>query len=66
MWAIDGVTVRAMPASEMGAAWATAFEHPFTMTLDLSVGGGNRGLPDATTTFPARMLVDWARATALG
>lgn len=66
LWQVDGVAVQAMPASAMGAVWSSAFEHPFTMDLDLTVGGGTLSLPNASTTFPAKMLVDWIRVTSLG
>jgi beta-glucanase (GH16 family) len=35
------------------------FDHPFFVILDLAVGGNLPGPPDATTTFPAQMLVDY-------
>jgi beta-glucanase (GH16 family) len=37
------------------------FEHPFFVILNLAVGGYWPGNPDATTTFPQRMLVDYVR-----
>jgi len=40
-------------------AWI--FDHPFYIILNLAVGGFWPGKPDATTTFPQQMLVDYVR-----
>jgi beta-glucanase (GH16 family) len=37
------------------------FDHPFYIILNLAVGGDFPGPVDATTPFPARMLVDYVR-----
>ncbi len=43
-----------------GATWP--FDHgSFFLILNLAVGGVWPGNPDATTHFPAQMLVDWVR-----
>lgn len=42
-----------------GAQWP--FNRPFFLLLDLAVGGHWPGAPDATTPFPATMLVDYVR-----
>jgi beta-glucanase (GH16 family) len=42
-----------------GQRWV--FNEPFFLILDLAVGGTWDGRPDATTPFPATMLVDWVR-----
>lgn len=43
-----------------GATWP--FDHgKFFIILNLAVGGTWPGNPDATTHFPAQMLVDWVR-----
>jgi len=36
-------------------------DHPFYMILNLAIGGSWPGSPDATTVFPAELLVDWVR-----
>jgi beta-glucanase (GH16 family) len=41
------------------AHWS--FDHPFYVVLNLAVGGNWPGNPDATTPFPATMLVDYVR-----
>jgi beta-glucanase (GH16 family) len=37
------------------------YDHPFYILLNLAVGGFWPGRPDATTTFPQQMLVDYVR-----
>ncbi len=50
------VTPSSLPG---GARWV--FDHPFFIILDLAVGGGFVGPPDASTTFPQQLLVDYVR-----
>ena len=42
-----------------GAKWV--YQHPFFVLLNVAVGGGWPGSPDASTTFPQTMLVDYVR-----
>jgi beta-glucanase (GH16 family) len=49
-------TARGLPA---GATWV--FNQPFYLILSLAVGGNFPGPPNASTRFPATMLVDWVR-----
>ncbi len=42
-----------------GAKWV--YDHPFFVLLNVAVGGGWPGDPDATTLFPQTMLVDYVR-----
>jgi beta-glucanase (GH16 family) len=42
-----------------GTTWV--FDYPFFIILNVAVGGGWPGNPDATTTFPQHMLVDYVR-----
>jgi beta-glucanase (GH16 family) len=37
------------------------FDHPFFIVLNLAVGGDWPGPPDATSTFPQAMLIDYVR-----
>jgi len=37
------------------------YDHPFFLLLNVAVGGGWPGNPDATTTFPQSMAVDYVR-----
>ena len=51
---------RSTPANlPPGAAWV--FDHPFFLLLNVAVGGAWPGDPDASTTFPQQMLVDYVR-----
>ena len=43
-----------------GDTWE--FDHPFFLLINVAVGGQWPGSPDATTTFPQTMKVDWVRA----
>ena len=61
VFSVDGnsyfmVTPQQLPA---GTQWV--FDHPFGVILDLAVGGNYVGSPDATTTFPQTLLVDYVR-----
>jgi beta-glucanase (GH16 family) len=49
-------TPRDLPA---GAKWV--YDHPFFLLLNVAVGGSWPGSPDATSTFPQKMLVDYVR-----
>ncbi len=42
-----------------GTKWV--YSHPFFVLLNVAVGGGWPGNPDATTVFPQTMLVDYVR-----
>jgi beta-glucanase (GH16 family) len=41
------------------ASWV--YNHPFFLLLNVAVGGALPGNPDAATTFPQKMLVDYVR-----
>jgi beta-glucanase (GH16 family) len=43
-----------------GTKWV--FDHPFFLLLNVAVGGGWPGDPDATSTYPQQMVVDYVRA----
>ena len=60
-WYIDGQTYFSITPARLppGAPWA--FDQPKFVILNLAVGGGWPGYPDATTIFPQRMLVDYVR-----
>jgi len=60
-WVVDDkeyhrVTPTNLPA---GATWV--FDHPFFVILNVAVGGKWPGDPDASTTFPQQMIVDYVR-----
>ena len=41
--------------------WPAPYDKPFYLIMNLAVGGNFLGDPDATTVFPAEMLVDYVR-----
>jgi beta-glucanase (GH16 family) len=58
---LDGVTYETVTPADLPAGAAWPFTHPYFLLMDLAVGGVWPGSPDASTQFPARMLVDWVR-----
>ena len=44
-----------------GGEYPAPFDHPFHMILNVAVGGNLPGSPDASTTFPQTMQVDYVR-----
>ena len=58
-WLVDGHVTQRMTKEQAGDGWE--FDHPFYILLNLAVGGRLPGAPDATTQFPATMLVDYVR-----
>ncbi|MER3444354.1 MAG: hydrolase [Armatimonadota bacterium] len=60
-WYVDGVHYQTRTPADLpeGARWV--FDRPFFLILNLAVGGAWPGMPDATTRFPQRMLVDYVR-----
>ncbi|GAA3007964.1 ricin-type beta-trefoil lectin domain protein [Streptosporangium longisporum] len=64
-WYVDGVQYsRKTPADTRGNPWV--YDHPFYMILNLAVGGNWPGSPDASTTFPQQLTVDYVRVYAQG
>lgn len=41
--------------------WPAPFDKPFYLVMNLAVGGRFPGNPDASTTFPTEMVVDYVR-----
>ncbi|MEW6370381.1 MAG: glycoside hydrolase family 16 protein [Pseudomonadota bacterium] len=58
-WYRDGILYHTATPERVKGDWV--FEHPFFVILNLAVGGYWPGYPDATTTLPQRMLVDYVR-----
>ncbi len=59
-WYIDDTQVFKVSKADVPAdKWV--FDHPFFIILNVAVGGGWPGFPDATTVFPQQMLVDYIR-----
>ena len=47
--------------SSAGGKFPAPFDQPFHLLLNVAVGGGWPGPPDAATVFPQRMTVDYVR-----
>ncbi|MEU4744472.1 family 16 glycosylhydrolase [Actinosynnema sp. NPDC023658] len=63
-WSVDGtVYQRRTPADVGGNQWV--FNKPFFIILNLAVGGEWPGYPDASTTFPQQLLVDYVRVSTV-
>jgi beta-glucanase (GH16 family) len=58
---LDGLTYAAVSREDLPPGDPWPFQHPNFLLLNLAVGGEWPGSPDASTQFPARMLVDWVR-----
>ncbi|MFD5038120.1 ricin-type beta-trefoil lectin domain protein [Streptomyces sp. NPDC058377] len=62
-WTVDGnVYQRRTPADLGGRQWV--FDKPFFVILNLAVGGYWPGDPDASTSFPQQLLVDYVRVSS--
>ncbi|MFI5184313.1 MAG: glycoside hydrolase family 16 protein, partial [Vicinamibacteria bacterium] len=60
-WYVDGNLYETRTPADLPAGTKWVFDHPFFVILNVAVGGGWPGAPDATTVFPQRMLVDYVR-----
>ena len=62
---VDDTLYATFTASSVASTPTTAgswvFDHPYFLILNVAVGGDWPGPPDATTTFPQTMLVDYVR-----
>jgi beta-glucanase (GH16 family) len=58
---LDGSTYKTITPADLPAGAAWPFKHPYFLLMDLAVGGEWPGSPNASTHFPAQMLVDWVR-----
>jgi beta-glucanase (GH16 family) len=58
---LDGTVYKTITRAELPSGSAWPFQHPYVLLLDLAVGGEWPGSPNASTHFPAQMLVDWVR-----
>ena len=56
---VDGEVYFTTTKADLPGPWL--FDKPFFILLNLAVGGGFVGAPDALTTFPQELVVDWVR-----
>ena len=62
-WSVDGTAYHQVTRDGIGAdRWV--FDQPFFLLLNLAVGGGWPGDPDASTVFPQQLVVDHVRVRA--
>ncbi|MDC2956656.1 family 16 glycosylhydrolase [Streptomyces gilvifuscus] len=61
-WSVDGQAYETRtPADVGGKKWV--YDHPFFIVLNFAVGGDWPGSPDANTSFPQTMTVDYVHVT---
>ncbi|MEP6820472.1 MAG: glycoside hydrolase family 16 protein [bacterium] len=58
---VDGLLYKTRTPADLPAGKSWVFDHPCFIILNVAVGGGWPGNPDATTIFPQQMLVDYVR-----
>jgi beta-glucanase (GH16 family) len=58
---VDGHLYETRTPADLPAGTRWVFDHPFFLILNVAVGGGWPGNPDASTKFPQEMLVDYVR-----
>lgn len=59
-WYVDDVFYHRVTRAEITGG-NNPFDKPFFFILNVAVGGNWPGVPDNTTTFPQRMIVDYVR-----
>ncbi len=60
-FSVDGEVYATRTPADIPPGEAWVFDHDFFILLNVAVGGTWPGDPDASTRFPAEMLVDWVR-----
>ncbi len=64
-WYVDGYQYFTVHRSDVGAStWAEATHHGFFLLLNLAVGGGWPGAPDASTRRNTSMVVDYVSVSS--
>ena len=59
-WSVDGRVFQTISRDDPRVkAWV--YDRPYYLLLNLAVGSADPGYPDATTAFPAQMLIDYVR-----
>jgi beta-glucanase (GH16 family) len=60
-WYVDGKLYETRKTSDLPAGAKWVYDHPFFVILNLAIGGAWPGDPDATTSMPQMMSVDYVR-----
>ena len=63
-WYVDGTLYQTRTPSDLPAGARWVYDHPFFILVNLAVGGNWPGYPDATSTFPQELVVDYVRVYA--
>lgn len=58
-YSIDGALYETIKPAMLAPTETWVFDKPYFLLLNLAVGGNWPGSPDASTTFPANLLVDY-------
>lgn len=58
---VDGDLYVTRTRADLRSGHLWVFDHPFFLLMNVAVGGGWPGNPDASTVFPQTMLVDYVR-----
>ena len=61
VFTLDGAPYATRTPSDLSSNESWVFNKPFYLLLNLAVGGTWPGSPNASSRFPATMLVDWVR-----
>ncbi len=64
-WHVDGQPYSSVTPAKLPGGKEWVFTQPQFVLLNLAVGGNWPGKPDASTTFPQRLIVDYVRVFAL-
>jgi beta-glucanase (GH16 family) len=59
---VDGRQYNRLTPADLPSGTRWVFDRPFFLLMNVAVGGGWPGDPDASTTFPQVMIVDYVRA----
>ena len=65
-WYVDGTLYQTRTPSDLPAGARWVFDQPSFILLNLAVGGDWPGQPDASTTFPQELVVDYVRVYKRG
>lgn len=60
-WYVDNVNFYSVSRAEVEQYGNWVYDHPFFFLLNIAVGGTWPGEPDASSSFPQRMYVDYVR-----
>jgi len=60
-WFVDDVNFFTLTRSEVEDFGPWVFDHPFFFLFNVAVGGTWPGSPDASSSFPQRMYIDYVR-----